>query len=187
MGTIQEVSNMVFNLDPLGIELDVERRKYRLGDTIEATVTFIPSGNIEVRGASLSLMGQVRRTNITPGSALDFGDAQRYAGLKMRVPTEDLSSQSVSTEEFHTTGIVPGRSWGKDEESRYDVAIRLDPKLSKLQSLAREAKGLRRDATRGLSIEKWWLEARADVVMGPDAIARSEIQVAISLTNLAES
>ena len=30
---------MVFNLDPLDIELDIERRPYRLGDTIKATVT----------------------------------------------------------------------------------------------------------------------------------------------------
>ncbi len=178
---------MVFNLDPLDIDLDFEQRKYRLGDTIEATVTFIPSGNIEVRGASLSLMGQVRRTKITPGRALDFGDAQRDTGLVMRVPTEDLSNQTVSTEEFYTTGIVLGRSWRKDEVSRYDVALRLDPKLSKLQSLAREAKDLRRDANRGISIESWWLEARADVVLGPDAIARREIQVAVSLTSLAES
>ena len=117
---------MVFNLDPLGIELDFQRRKYKLGDTIEATVTFIPSGNIEVRGASLSLIGQVRRTNITPGRALDFGDAQRYAGLVMEVP-DALSSQTVTTEVLCITRIVPGRSWRKDEESRYDVPLRLVP------------------------------------------------------------
>ena len=177
---------MVFNLDPLGIELDFERRKYKLGDTIEATVSLIPTGNIEVRGATLSLIGQVRRTNVTPGRALDFGDAQRYAGLVIDVP-DALTSQTVSTEVFHITRIVPGKSLRKDEESRYDVALRLDPKLWNQQGLATEAKGIQRDANRELSIEQWWLEARADVVMGPDAIARSEIQVAVSSTNLAES
>ena len=177
---------MVFNLDPLGIELDFQRRKYKLGDTIEATVTFIPSGNIEVRRATLSLIGQVRRTKVTPGRALDFGDAQRYRGLAIEVP-DALSSQTVTTEVFYITRIVPGRSWRKYEESRYAVALRLDPKLSKLQSLATEAKDLRRDSNSGMSIGPWWLEARADVVMGPDAIARSEIQVAVSPTDLAES
>ena len=34
---------MVFNLDPLDITLDFERRKYRLGETIAATVTLIPN------------------------------------------------------------------------------------------------------------------------------------------------
>ena len=39
---------MVFSLEPLEIKLDFERRKYRLGDTINAAVTLIPTRDVEI-------------------------------------------------------------------------------------------------------------------------------------------
>ena len=175
---------MVFNLEPLEIVLDFERKKYRLGDTIDATVTLIPTRDVEIRTASLSLMGQVRRTEITPGRAMDFGDAQRDTGAVIRVPTDPMASQSLSTEVFYRTRIVSAKSLRKGDDSTYSVALRLDPELWNQQSLSREARELQQDANRGLSIGPWWLEARADVVLGLDAIARREIQVIVSLANL---
>ena len=58
---------MVYKLDPLDVSLDFERRPYRRGDTINATVTLIPNSDVEIRTASLSLMGQVRRTKVGMG------------------------------------------------------------------------------------------------------------------------
>ena len=172
---------MVFSLDPLDISLEFERRPYRLGDTINATVTLIPKSDVEIRRASLSLMGQVRRTEVHTGWAMDLegrpGDTLQIRGQASRVPTQGIPSQSVSLEVFCSVQIVPTQPLRKDAVSRHNVALRLDPKLHKLQMLSREAERLRRDANRGLSIEPWWLEAEADVVRGRDATVRRQIEI----------
>jgi len=58
---------MVFNLEPLDISLDFERKPYRLGDTIKTTVTLTPLGGVRIREASLNLVAQVRRTEVKAG------------------------------------------------------------------------------------------------------------------------
>ena len=172
---------MVFSLDPLDISLDFERRPYRLGDTINATVTLIPKSDVEIRRASLSLMGQVRRTEVHTGWAMDLegrpGDALQIRGQASRVPTQGIPSQTVSSEVFFSTQIMLATSLRKDAVNRHNVALRLDPKVQKLQRLSREAKRLRRDANRGLSIEPWWLEVGADVVRGRDATVRRQVEI----------
>ena len=172
---------MVFKLDPLDIELDFERRPYRLGDTIKATVTLIPNSDVEIRTASLSLMGQVRRTKVNTGWAMDLegraGDALQIRGQASRVPTQAIPSQTVTSEVFYSTQITLATSLRKDAESRHNVAFKLDPKLYKLQRLSQEAKRLRRNANRGLSIEPWWLEVQVDVVRGRDAIVRRQVEI----------
>ena len=173
---------MVFNLDPLDIDLDFERRKYRLGDTINATVTLTPRSNVEVRRTSLSLMGQVRRTTVSMGRTMDMGGSSTLQGGAFHkttdyIPMQQSTEQQISTEVFYSAPIVLSRSLRKDDVSRHDIALKLSPRLGKLQTLAREAKRLQRDANRGLSIEPWWLEARVDVVMGRDAMARRQVEI----------
>ena len=172
---------MVFNLEPLEIMLDFERRQYRLGETINATVTLIPNSDVEIRGASLSLMGQIRRTEVQTGWAMDMegrpGDALQIRGQASRVPTQGIPSQPVSSEVFYSAQIVPTQPLRKDAVSRHDVALRLDPKLQKLKRLSQEAKRLQRDSNRGLSIEPWWLEAQVDVVRGRDAKVQRQVEI----------
>ncbi len=173
---------MVFNLDPLDIDLDFARRPYRLGDTITATVTFIPKGNVEIRRAALKLMGQVRRTKASTGRVMGMqGGAGLQGGNSFTstdyVPMQQLTEQQISTEVFCSTQIVLNESLQKGEVSRHKVQLRLDRKLEKLQSLSREADMLQRDSNSGLSIEPWWLEAQADVVMGRDAVARRQVEI----------
>ena len=172
---------MVFNLEPLDITLDFERKRYRLGDTIDATVTLITKSDVEIRSAYLYLMGQIRRTEVQTGWAMDMegrpGDALQVRGQASRVPTKGIPSQTVSSEVFYSTRIVLTTTLRKDAVSRHDVALRLDPKLHKLRRLAQEAKRLQRDSSRGLSVEPWWLEARADVVRGRDATVRRQVEL----------
>lgn len=181
---------MVFNLEPLDITLDFERRKYRLGDTINATVTLIPSRDTGIRGSSLSLMGQVRRTKVSTkvgvgrvpyGGPSSLHRGNPLHGTPSYIPTAQQTEQEISTEVFYRATIVPTKSLREGDARKHDVALRLDPKLSKLQRLSREAKELQRDANRGLSIEPWWLEARVDVVMGRDAVVRRRIEIIASL------
>ncbi|MDE2821967.1 MAG: hypothetical protein OXK79_00495 [Chloroflexota bacterium] len=177
---------MVFNIEPIEIMLDFERRKYRLGDTINATVTLIPSRDTGIRGSSLSLMGQVRRTKVSTkvgvgrvpyGGPSSLHRGNPLHGTPSYIPTAQQTEQEISTEVFYRATIVPTQSLREGDASKHDVALRLDPKLSKLQRLSREATRLRQDANQGLSIEPWWLEARVDVVMGRDAVARRRIEI----------
>ena len=176
---------MVFNFDPLAISLDFERRPYRLGDTINATVTLIPNSDVEIRTASLSLVGQVRRTEVTTGWAMDIegraGDAVHIRGELSRVPTQAIPNQTVSTEDFFSKRFVVPNSLRKDVVSRHEVPLELNPRLGKLQSLAGEAKSLQRDANSSLSIDPWWLEARVDIVMGRDARVRRQVEIVAPL------
>ena len=188
---------MVFNLEPLDITLDFERKTYRLGDTINATVEFIPSRDVEIRGASLSVMAQVRRSRAGMGTTmgltlgLQSGASTIQGGVPHRttdyLPMQQHTDQKIVTEVFYSTSIVLTESLRKGNVSRHNVALILNPHLPRLRVLAEDAKNLKRDANTSLSIRPWWLEARADVVLGRDAIARREIQVAVSLANLAES
>ena len=185
---------MVFNLEPLDIALDFERRKYRLGDTINATVTLIPSRDTGIRGSSLSLMGQVRRTKVSTkvgvgrvpyGGPSSLHRGNPLHGTPSYIPTAQQTEQQISTEVFYRAPIVNIASLREDDASKHDVALRLDPKLSKLQRLSREAMRLRQDANQGLSIEPWWLEARVDVIMGRDAIVRRRIEIIAPLKTTA--
>ena len=177
---------MVFNLEPLDITLDFERRPYRLGDTINATVTLTPSRDTGIRGSSLSLMGQVRRTKVSTkvgvgrvpyGGPSSLHRGNPLHGTPSYIPTAQQTEQEISTEVFYRATIVPTKSLREGDASKHDVALRLDPKLSKLQRLSREATRLRQDANQSLSIEPWWLEARVDVIMGRDAIVRRRVEI----------
>ena len=170
---------MVINLDPLDIDLDLERKSYRLGETIGGTVTLIPSRDVEIREATINLLGNVRRTKtenrVGVGRMPGMGTQSSY------VPTAQHMEHQVSTEVFYSASIMSNMSLRKGETSRQDVALRLDPKPLKLQRLSQEAKNLQRDANRGLSIEPWWLEARVDVVMGRDAVVRRQVEIVAPL------
>lgn len=173
---------MVFNLDPLDIDLDFEQRKYRLGDTITATVTFMPKGNVEIRSASLNLMGQVRRTKASVGRTMGInGGAALQGGNSFTttdyVPMQQHTEQQISTEVFGSAQIVLSGLLRKGEVNRHKVTLRLDQELRKLQSLSREAAMLQRDSNSGLAIEPWWLEVQVDVVRGRDAIVRRQVEV----------
>ena len=177
---------MVFNIEPIEIMLDFERRKYRLGDTINATITLIPSRDTNIRGSSLSLMGQVRRTKVSTrvgvGRIAYGGPSSLHRGNPLHgtpsyIPTAQQTEQQISTEVFYRATIVPAKSLREGDVSKHDMTLRLDPKLSKLQELAMEAEELQRDANSSLSIEPWWLEARVDVIMGRDAIVRRQVEI----------
>ena len=84
---------MVFNLEPLDIKLDFERRKYRLGETINVTVTLIPNSDVEIRTASLSLMGQVRRTEVRMGIPMSMDGSAKLQGGNSFTTTDYIPMQ----------------------------------------------------------------------------------------------
>lgn len=144
---------MVFNLDPLKITLDFERRTYRLGDTIHATVSFIPSRDVEIRKASLSIMAQVRRSRAGMGTTmgltlgLESGASTIQGGVPHRttdyLPMQQHTEQKITTEVFSSTPIVLTESLRKGIASRHNLALKLNPHSPWLRGLAKEAKELK--------------------------------------------
>ena len=173
---------MVFSLNPLDIFLEFSRRPYRLGDTISATVTLMPSGNVEIRTATLSLLAEVRRTGVRMGRMMDMGGAgtlQGGAPLRTNdyIPMQQSTEQKTSVEVCYSTDFLTSETLDKDNVSKQTVSLDLGPDLPKP---AIEAKELQRDANNSLTIERWWLEVQVDVALGRDQSVRKEIDVALS-------
>lgn len=173
---------MVFKLDPLDITLDFEHRKYRLGDTINAAVTLVPNSDVEIRTASLSLMGQVRRTEVKMGRTMGMGGATALQGgvphrTNDYIPMQQSTEQKITTETCYSTQFLTSESLSRDNVSRRKVDLRIGPHLPKV---ALEAKELERDANSSLAIEQWWLEVQVDVAMGRDSSVRKKVQVNLS-------
>ena len=173
---------MVFNLDPLGIEMDFERRKYRLGDTINATVTLVPNGSVEVRKASLNLVAEILRTEVKMGRTIGMGGSGTLQGGNPHtttdyIPMQQSTERKESTEICYSTHFLTSESLRSDGETRRKVALRIGPQLPKV---ALEAKELERDANSSLTFERWWLRVQVDVAMGLDQSMRKEIDVILS-------
>ncbi|MYB47790.1 MAG: hypothetical protein F4X72_00685 [Dehalococcoidia bacterium] len=173
---------MVFKLEPLGILLDFERKPYRLGDTINATVTLTPNGSVEVRKASLNLVAEILRTEVRMGRAMDMGGSATLQGGNVftttdYIPMQQSTEQKTSTEICYSSQFLTSESLGKGNDSRHKVDIKIGPHLPKV---VLEAKELERDANSSISIEQWWIEAHADVVRGPDWSVREKIQVKLN-------
>ncbi len=166
---------MVFNLEPLDISLDFERKTYRLGDTINATVTLTPLGGVRIREATLNLVAQVRQTEVKAGWAMGMDGAPapgRYNASG--VPTRGTPVQTVSMEAGYSTVFLSSASLSVGRPGRYNVALELGPRLPRVVQLSKE---LERDANSSISIERWWLEVQVDVVRGRDQSRRREIGV----------
>ena len=141
---------MVFNLDPLDIKLDFERRKYRLGETINATVTLTPLSGVRIREASLNLVARVRRTEVKAGWAHGMdGAPSRYNAS--RVPTRGTPVQTVSAEVGYSRAFLSSASLGVGCPGRYNVALELGPRLPRVVQLSKE---LELDTNSSLSIEQ---------------------------------
>ena len=173
---------MVFKLDPLDITLDFERWPYRLGDTINATVTLVPRGSIEIRKASLNLVAEVHRTGVKMGRTMGMGGASTLlGGVPHRttdyIPMQQTTEQKISTETCYSTAFLTSESLRKGDVGRRKVDLNIGPGLPKI---VLEVKELERDANNSLSIEQWWLMVQVDVVRGRDQSRRREINVKLT-------
>ena len=173
---------MVFNLDPLDIALDFDRKRYGLGDTINATVTLFPNGNVEIRKATLNLVAEVRRTEVKMGRTMDMGGASTLQGGNTftstdYIPMQQTTEQKTSTEVGYTTAFLNSTSLRVGHPGKYNVALELGPRPPRVVQLEKE---LELDTNSSLTIKRWWLEVQVDVVRGRDESMRKEIDVTFS-------
>ena len=173
---------MVYKLDPLEVTLAFEHKQYRLGDTIDATVTLVPNSDIVIRKASLNLVVEGRRTEVKMGRAMGAGGASTLQGGNPHVTT-DFTPMQRTTEErdysevCYSESFLASTSVRKGDSSRHRVPLEIGPGLPRP---ALEAKELQRDANSSISLERWWIEVKVDVARGRDPTVRQEIDVNLS-------
>ena len=173
---------MVYKLDPLEVTLAFEHKQYRLGDTIDATVTLAPNSDIVIREASLNLMVEGRRTVVKTGRAMGAGGASTLQGGNPHVTTDFTPMQQTTeekpfTEVCYSESFLVSKSVRKGDSSRHRVPLEIGPGLPRP---ALEARELQRDANSSLSLERWWIEVKVDVARGRDPTVRHEIDVNLS-------
>ena len=173
---------MVYKLDPLEVTLAFEHKQYGLGDTIDAAVTLVPNSDIVIRKASLNLVVEGRRTEVKMGRAMGTGGASTLQGGNPHVTTDFTPMQQTAEEETYTEvcysePFLVSTSVRKGNFSRHDVALEIGPSLPRP---ALEAKELQRDANSSLSLERWWIEVKVDVVRGRNPTVRHNIHVNLS-------
>ena len=173
---------MVYKLDPLEVTLAFEHKQYRLGDTIDATVTLVPNSDIVIRKASLNLVVEGRRTEVKMGRAMGAGGASTLQGGNPHVSTDFIPMQQTTEERdysevCYSESFLASTSVRKGDSSRHDVALKIGPCLPRP---ALEAKELQRDANSSLSLDRWWVEVEVDVARGRDPSVRHEIDVNLS-------
>ena len=173
---------MVYKLDPLEVTLAFEHKQYRLGDTIDATVTLVPNSDIVIRKASLNLVVEGRRTEVKMGRAMGAGGASTLQGGNQHVTT-DFTPMQQTTEErdysevCYSESFLASTSVRKGDSSRHRVPLEIGPGLPRP---AFEARELQRDANSSLSLDRWWIEVKVDVARGRDPYVRHEIDVNLS-------
>ena len=173
---------MVYKLDPLEVTLAFEHKQYRLGDTIDATVTLVPNSDIVIRKASLNLVVEGRRTEVKMGRAMGAGGASTLQGGNPHVST-DFTPMQRTTEErdysevCYSEAILDSTSMREGNLSRHRVVLEIGPGLPRP---AFEARDLQGDANSSLSLERWWIEVKVDVARGRDPTVRHEIDVNLS-------
>ena len=173
---------MVYKLDPLEVTLAFKRRQYRLGDSVDATITLAPSSDIVIREASLSLVVEGRRTQVRTGRTMGAGGARALQGGNPHTSTDYIPMQQITEEEPYTEvcyseTFLDSTSMRKGSPSRHRVALEVGPSLPRP---ALEARELQDDANSSLSLERWWIEVKVDVARGRDAIARHKIDINLS-------
>ena len=173
---------MVFRLDPLEVTLEFEDKQYRLGDSVDATVTLVPNSDIVIRKASLNLVVEGRRTEVKMGRAMGAGGASTLQGGNPHVST-DFTPMQQTTEErtyaevCYSETFLVSTSVRNGNLSRHRVPLDIGPGLPRP---ALEARELQRDANSSLSMERWWIEVKVDVARGRDPTVRHRIDVTLS-------
>ena len=173
---------MVYKLDPLEVTLEFKRRQYLLGDSVDATITLAPSSDIVIRGASLSLVVEGRRTQVRTQKTMGPGGARDLQGRNRHTTTDHIPMQQTIEEEPYTEvcyseTFLDSTSMREGSPSRHRVALEVGPSLPRPTLEARE---LQHDSNSSLSLERWWIEVKVDVARGRDATVRHKIDINLS-------
>ena len=83
----------------------------------------------------------------------------------------------ADTEVCYSEAILDSTSMREGNLSRHRVVLEIGPGVPRP---ALEARELQRDANSSISLERWWIEVKVDVVRGRDPTVRQEIDVNLS-------
>ncbi len=171
---------MVYKSAPLDILLEFENRKYRLSDTIDTTVTLIPSSNTNIRKASLDLMLEVRSTEVKVtqsagmiGGVIGGGNA---FGTTDYIPTRQTKSSKSETIVHSYTQFLNKAALKAGNQTEYRVALQINPDPPKRLA---EAKERVKDSNSSITFH-WRLVVKVDVVRGRNPKVQRKINVDLS-------
>lgn len=169
---------MVYKLDPIALLVEVDSRRYKLGDTIDATVTLMPNNDITVRKATVDLVLEERLTEVKMGRSMDMGGAGTLQGghaLKTTdyVPMQQSTSQKSDTYIHSSVQFLSETIFKSGGQDKYRIELQV--KLNPPKRLA-EAKERVKDAQSSISFH-WSLVVEVDVARGRNPKVQRKIDI----------
>lgn len=170
---------MLYNFNPLYVRLAFRRRLYGIDDTVHATLTLVPNGNIRVRSANLNLLAQARLTEVRKGRNIGLEGSEslsHHGHASESIPLRQTMQVKTGASVCYSTEFLSAASLRNGIPSAYKVNLEIGPHLP---GIVLDAMERRQDANSSLSIERWLLEAEVDIVRGRNVSVREEIDVSL--------
>ena len=169
---------MVYKTKPIDVLLEVENRSYRLGDSIDATVTLMPNGDVDIRKASLDLVLEERLTEVQMGRTMAMSGAGTLQGGNLHTTTDYVSMQQSTSHKsdsyVHSGTQFLGRTALKaGGQNEYRVAL---PVGSQPPKRLAESKERVKDANSSISFH-WRLVVEVDVVRGRNPKVQRKLDI----------
>ncbi len=168
---------MLYNFNPMDVRLTFRRRPYVIDDTVRTTVTLVPNSNVKIRSANLNLVAQARLTEVKMGRNMGLVGSEAmspHGHASESIPLRQTTQMKTGTAVCYSTQFLGAASMRTGRPNTYEVDLDIGPHLPKIVLDAMES---RQDANYPLSIERWWLEVKVDVVWGRNVNVRQEIEV----------
>lgn len=168
---------MLYNFNPMDVWLAFRRRLYVIDDTVHATVTFLPNGNVRVRKANLNLVARARLTEVKRGRSMGLEGSEsmsHHGHASESIPLQETMQVKAGASVCYSAEFLSATTLRNMRPSTYDVDLEIGPHLP---DIVLNAMQRQQDANSSLSIEQWWLEVEVDIVWGRNAIVRQEIDV----------
>jgi hypothetical protein len=167
---------MVYKSKPVDVLLEFEHRKYRLGDTIEVTVTLVPNTGIDIREASLNLVMEERFTEakVTQSGGMIGGAIGGGGGFHSTdyIPMQQSISNKSNTLVHSSTQFLASTTLEAGQRA-HKVALRINSDPPKRLAESQERV---KDSNSSITFH-WRLEAKVDVVRGRNPKVQRKVNI----------
>ncbi len=168
---------MVYKSNPVDVLLEFENRTYQLGDTVDATITLMPNGNIDIRKASIDLVLEERLTEVKTGRSMGGGGAAALQGGNAFKSTDYVAMQQTTSHRSETivrsTTQFLGKTALEAGQSTYQAALQVG---SFPPARLADSKDRVKDSNSSITFH-WRLVAKVDVVRGRNPKVQRKIDV----------
>jgi hypothetical protein len=169
---------MVYKTNPIDLLVEFDtQKKYRLGDTIDATITLMPNSGTNIRKASLDLVLEERFTEVSMGRSMGGGGAGALQGGNAFKSTDYVAMQQTTSSKssafVHSSVQFLGGTALEAGQSTYKVALPIKPSPPKRLAESQERV---KDSNSSITFH-WRLEAKVDVVRGRNPKVQRKVNI----------